>query len=80
MTSQKLRHLIKYKRNQSKKIPGEEMQMLQHTRNSHAGTVGEVMHPDNAQCMEKCAPLAARWDTLGRYAGAEEATQCMKWK
>ena len=46
----------------------------------HAGTVGEVMHPDNAQHMGKCVPHAARWDTLGRYAGAKETAQCMKWK
>ena len=68
------------KRNQSQKISWEEKQMLQHTRDGHAGTVEEVMHPDNAQHMGKCALHAARWDTLGRYAGAKETIWYMKWK
>ena len=41
---------------------------------------GEVIHLDNGQCMGKCVLHVARWDTLGRYAGAKETVQCMKWK
>ena len=54
-------------------MPRGEKQTLQHTRDSCAGTVGEVTHPDNTQCMGKCAPHAARQGTLGRCAGAKEA-------
>ena len=70
----------KVKKEPELKKPKEEKQTLQHTRDSCAGTVGEVTHPDNAQHMGKHAPYVARWNTLGRCAGAKETAQCMKWK
>ena len=65
---------------ESKNTWGGENQTLQHTRDGHAGTVGQVTHPHNAQHMEKHALHVARQGTIGRYVVAKETTQCMKWK
>ena len=70
----------KVKKEPESKNTWGKKQMLLHTRDGCAGTVGEVMHPDNAQHMGKCALHVARWHTLGRYAGAKETAWYMKLK
>ena len=69
-----------FERGQSQSIPREEKHRLQHTKDGHGDTVGEIMHQDNAQLMGKCVQHAARWGTSGRCAEAKETTWSMKWK
>ena len=44
----KIRAFDKIKRRVSQRIPRKEKHKLQHTKDSHADTVGEAMHQDNA--------------------------------